>query len=78
MLRSLPCGAPVQLFATAWNSYGTSAASQVLVASTKGAPPPRPDPQKLIEVNSSCVILRLYTWPEQGCPISHWRVSVKS
>ena len=74
-LRNLPCGAPIQLFATAWNFYGTSSASQVLVASTKGSVPPRPDPKKLVEVNSTCVTLRTYTWPEQGCPILYWRVN---
>ena len=73
-LTSLPCGTPVHIYGTAWNHYGTSSASSVVVGKTSGSIPPRPDPHRLVEVNESCVILKLYTWPERGCLISGWKV----
>lgn len=36
--------------------------------------PGRPNPASLVEVNATCVTLRLYVWPEHGCPITHWKV----
>ena len=38
------------------------------------AAPGRPNPASLVEVNATCVTLRLYVWPEHGCPITHWKV----
>ncbi|KAK3861845.1 hypothetical protein Pcinc_032241 [Petrolisthes cinctipes] len=78
VVRGLPCGAPHHLYLTAWNSQGTSPPSPVLVASTLGSSPGHPDPAKLVEVNSTCVTLRLYAWPELGCPITHWKVELGS
>ncbi|XP_042208394.1 Down syndrome cell adhesion molecule-like protein Dscam2 isoform X1 [Homarus americanus] len=74
MVRGLPCGAPHHLYLTAWNTHGTSTPSPVLLTNTLGSPPGRPDPAKLVEVNSTCVTLRLYVWPELGCPVTHWKV----
>ena len=54
--------------------YGTSQASGVLVASTSGEPPSRPASNQLMEMNDTCIILRLYSWPEKGCPILAWKV----
>ncbi|KAK8739568.1 hypothetical protein OTU49_003407, partial [Cherax quadricarinatus] len=31
---------------------------------------------KLVEVNATCVTLRLYVWPELGCPVTHWKVEL--
>ncbi|XP_069169162.1 cell adhesion molecule Dscam2 isoform X2 [Procambarus clarkii] len=76
VVRGLPCGAPHHLYLTAWNTYGTSAPSPVLLASTLGSPPGRPDPAKVVEINATCVTLRLYIWPELGCPITHWKVEL--
>ncbi|KAF2350503.1 Fibronectin type III, partial [Trinorchestia longiramus] len=73
-LRWLPCGTAVHIYTTAFNQYGASPASDVIVGRTSGYPPPRPDPSSLIEFNSTCVTLRLYTWPERGCPIQSWKV----
>ncbi|XP_037801360.1 Down syndrome cell adhesion molecule-like protein Dscam2 [Penaeus monodon] len=73
-VRGLPCGAPHHLYLTAWNSHGTSPPSPVLEVSTHGAPPGRPNPAKIVEVNATCVTLRLYAWPESGCPVTHWKV----
>ncbi|XP_071537625.1 cell adhesion molecule Dscam1-like isoform X1 [Panulirus ornatus] len=74
VVRGLPCGAPHHLYMTAWNSHGTSSPSPVLLTNTLGSAPGRPDPAKLVEVNATCVTLRLYVWPEQGCPVTHWKV----
>ncbi|KAK8389761.1 hypothetical protein O3P69_009037 [Scylla paramamosain] len=74
MVRGLACGAPHHLYLTAWNTHGTSAPSPVLDTSTLGSPPGRPNPASLVEVNATCVTLRLYVWPEHGCPITHWKV----
>ncbi|XP_050737483.1 cell adhesion molecule Dscam2-like isoform X2 [Eriocheir sinensis] len=78
VVRGLPCGAPHHVYLTAWNSQGASAPSPVLVASTLGSPPGRPEPERLVEVNSTCVTLRLYAWPELGCPVTHWKVELGS
>nr|XP_045608775.1 Down syndrome cell adhesion molecule-like protein Dscam2 isoform X3 [Procambarus clarkii] len=75
-VRGLPCGAPHHLYLTAWNSHGTSTPSAVLVTNTLGSAPGRPDPAKLVEVNETCVTLRLYIWPELGCPVTHWKVEL--
>lgn len=72
--RNLPCGSEISLYATAWNAQGTSPPSEILVTSTIGSFPPRPQPSTIVEVNSTCVILRLYSWPEDDCPVQHWRV----
>ncbi|XP_045103222.1 Down syndrome cell adhesion molecule homolog isoform X1 [Portunus trituberculatus] len=76
VVRGLPCGAPHHVYLTAWNSQGASAPSPVLVANTLGSPPGRPEPERLVEVNSTCVTLRLYAWPELGCPIQSWKVEL--
>ncbi|XP_071543543.1 uncharacterized protein [Panulirus ornatus] len=78
VVRGLPCGAPHHLYITAWNSHGTSSPSPVLLTNTLGSSPGRPDPAKLVEVNVTCVTLRLYVWPELGCPITHWKVELGS
>ncbi|KAK4299474.1 hypothetical protein Pmani_028258 [Petrolisthes manimaculis] len=78
VVRELPCGMPHHLYLTAWNSQGTSPPSPVVVSSTLGSPPGHPDPSRLVEVNSTCVTLRLYSWPEPGCPITHWKVELGS
>lgn len=74
VLRNLPCGSDVQFYATAWNSQGSSPPSEVLVTSTRGTVPPRPQPSTLVEVNATCVTLRLYAWPENDCPVQYWKV----
>lgn len=74
-LSTLPCGTLVHIYGTAWNQYGVSSASSVVIGKTSGSAPPRPEPQNLVEVNESCVTLRLYAWPERGCRITGWKVS---
>ncbi|KAK7081828.1 hypothetical protein SK128_021787 [Halocaridina rubra] len=76
VVRGLACGAPYHLYVTAWNSHGTSTPSPVLVANTQGKPPGRPEPGRLVEVNATCITLRLYMWPEMGCAITHWKVDL--
>ncbi|KAG7154055.1 Down syndrome cell adhesion molecule-like protein 2-like 8, partial [Homarus americanus] len=78
VVGGLPCGAPHHLYLTAWNTFGTSSPSPVLIANTLGSPPGRPDPSRLVEVNATCVTLRLYVWPELGCPVTHWKVELGS
>ncbi|XP_071532405.1 cell adhesion molecule Dscam2-like [Panulirus ornatus] len=78
VVRGLPCGAPYHLYLTAWNSFGTSSPSPVLLTNTLGSPPGRPDPARLVEVNATCVTLCLYVWPELGCPVTHWKVELGS
>ncbi|RXG68665.1 Down syndrome cell adhesion molecule-like protein Dscam2 [Armadillidium vulgare] len=77
VIRSLPCGSDIQIYATSWNSQGVSPSSEILEGSTKGTKLPKPDPSTIVQVNASCVILRLYAWPETMCPIRHWKVDGK-
>lgn len=74
VLRDLPCGSDVHFYATAWNAQGISSPSEVLVTSTRGSLPLRPQPSTLVEINSTCVTLRLYAWPENDCLVQYWKV----
>ncbi|KAK8723184.1 hypothetical protein OTU49_011890, partial [Cherax quadricarinatus] len=78
LVGGLPCGAPHHLYLTAWNTLGTSSPSPVLIANTLGSQPGRPDPARLVEVNNTCITLRLYMWPEFGCSVTHWKVELGS
>ncbi|XP_069954396.1 cell adhesion molecule Dscam2 [Cherax quadricarinatus] len=78
MVRGLPCGAPHHVYLTAWNMHGTSTPSPVLVINTLGSAPGRPDAARLVQVNETCVTLRVYVWPELGCPVTHWKVELGS
>ena len=68
----------VHLYSTVWNSLGTSLAGEVVAAMVGGSVPPKPNPGDIVEVLNGCITLRLYAWPEMGCPITEWSVSSKS
>ncbi|CAL4063446.1 unnamed protein product, partial [Meganyctiphanes norvegica] len=74
VLRNLPCGSPHHVYVTALNNFGASSHSNLLVSSTQGSGPRHPDKNQLLEVNKTCITVRSYTWPEQGCPITHWKI----
>ncbi|CAL4098573.1 unnamed protein product, partial [Meganyctiphanes norvegica] len=74
VLSELPCGSSQHLYVTAWNSVATSGHSQVTLGRTRGSVPGQPDSSKLMEMNSTCLTIRLYNWPEHGCPITHWKI----
>ncbi|CAL4121604.1 unnamed protein product, partial [Meganyctiphanes norvegica] len=74
VLHNLPCGSPHHVYVTALNSFGASPHSNLLVSSTQGSGPRHPDKNQLLEVNKTCITVRPYIWPEQGCPITHWKI----
>ncbi|CAL4146743.1 unnamed protein product, partial [Meganyctiphanes norvegica] len=73
-LRNLPCGSSRHVYITAFNSHGTSPQSNMLITSTQGSYPRHPDKMQLLEMNSTCLTIRPYTWFENGCPITHWKI----
>ncbi|CAL4192397.1 unnamed protein product, partial [Meganyctiphanes norvegica] len=73
-LRNLPCGSSRHVYVTSFNSHGTSPQSNMLITSTQGSYPRHPDKMQLLEINSTCLTVRPYTWLENGCPITHWKI----
>ncbi|XP_013143842.1 PREDICTED: Down syndrome cell adhesion molecule homolog, partial [Papilio polytes] len=56
---------------------GTSPPSAELIAGTSGGPSKAALEKHLFTSNSSCVRLNLLTWDSNGCPITHFVISVK-
>ncbi|CAL4122561.1 unnamed protein product, partial [Meganyctiphanes norvegica] len=73
-LRNLPCGSSRHVYVTSFNSHGTSPQSNMLITSTQGSYPRHPDKMQLLEMNRTCLTVRPYTWLENECPITHWKI----
>ncbi|XP_055378995.1 cell adhesion molecule Dscam2 isoform X4 [Condylostylus longicornis] len=71
-LKGLVCGSTYQVFLTAHNKIGTSPPSTSLHVRTQGQSPGMPSTANLIAPNSTSVVLRLHTWPDNGCPILYF------
>lgn len=76
-LKELACGSVYQIYLTASNKIGTSAGSQTLHVRTQGQAPGIPQPPALIAPNSSTVVLRLNSWPDNGCPILFFNIQFR-
>ncbi|XP_023231571.1 Down syndrome cell adhesion molecule-like protein Dscam2, partial [Centruroides sculpturatus] len=76
-LENLLCGTSYQLLLIAFNDVGRGNPSETLHASTKGKAPVSPDENIFLKVNVTSVHLRLSTWADDGCPISHFVVRYK-
>ena len=75
-IRYLQCGSNVRLYATSFNTQGASPQSSVIIASTKGSTPSKPDNDKLLVFNETCLNIHLYQWEENLCSITHWKVTM--
>ncbi|CAL4114746.1 unnamed protein product, partial [Meganyctiphanes norvegica] len=73
-LRDLPCGSSRHVYVTAFNIHGKSPQSNMLITSTQGSYPKHPDKMQLLEMNRTCLTVRPYTWLENGCSITHWKI----
>lgn len=71
-LKGLVCGSTYQIYLTAQNKIGISAASITLHVRTQGQSPGMPTPNTLIAPNSTMVWIRLHTWPDNGCPLLYF------
>nr|ASU04349.1 Dscam7 [Mesobuthus martensii] len=76
-LENLLCGTLYELLLIAFNDVGRGNPSETLQDSTKGRAPVSPDENIFLKVNVSSVQLRLSTWADDGCPISHFVVRYK-
>lgn len=77
-LKSLLCGSTYQIHLTATNKIGTSPPSTSLHVRTQGQAPGIPTPSALLAPNSTSIILRLHSWPDNGCPILYYVLQYRS
>lgn len=71
-LKSLLCGSTYQIYLTSTNKIGTSPASTNLHVRTQGQQPGTPGASVLLAPNSTSIMLRLHSWPDNGCPILYY------
>lgn len=76
-LKELACGSMYQIYLTVSNHIGTSPGSTTLHVRTQGQAPGMPQPPALIAPNSTSVLLRLNSWPDQGCPILYFNIQYR-
>lgn len=77
-LKNLVCGSTYQIYLTANNKVGTSPASITLHVRTQGQSPGMPSSNTLIAPNSTSVVLRLHTWPDNGCSLLYFVVQYRA
>ncbi|XP_030386436.1 Down syndrome cell adhesion molecule-like protein Dscam2 isoform X2 [Scaptodrosophila lebanonensis] len=68
-LKGLVCGSTYQIHLTAHNKVGTSPPSTTLHVRTQGQAPGMPATTSLLAPNSTSVLIRLHTWPDNGCAL---------
>lgn len=71
-LKSLLCGSTYQIHLTSMNKIGTSPPSTSLHVRTQGQSPGIPLPAALLAPNSTSIVLRLHSWPDNGCPMLYY------
>lgn len=71
-LKSLLCGSTYQVFLTSQNKIGTSPVSTTLHVRTQGQSPGIPSAAALLAPNSTSIVIRLHSWPDNGCPILYF------
>ncbi|KAK4293506.1 hypothetical protein Pmani_033801, partial [Petrolisthes manimaculis] len=76
-LSGLVCGSRYQLYVTAYNKVGTGLPSEILTTSTKGSEPVVPGRSRLLDVNSTSILVHLSTWGDGGCPILYYVIEYK-
>lgn len=76
-IEGLSCGSRYQVYATGYNTIGAGEASDILNTRTKGSKPIIPEKSRFLDVSSESVTLRLTTWKDGGCPMSHFVVEHK-
>nr|XP_053630323.1 cell adhesion molecule Dscam2-like [Cherax quadricarinatus] len=77
-LSGLVCGSRYQLYVTAYNKVGTGLPSEILTTSTKGSEPVVPSRSRLLDVNSTSVLVHLSTWGDGGCPILYYVIEYRA
>ncbi|XP_042239240.1 Down syndrome cell adhesion molecule-like protein Dscam2 isoform X3 [Homarus americanus] len=76
-LSGLVCGSRYQLYVTAYNKVGTGLPSEILTTSTKGSEPVVPSRSRLLDVNSTSVLVHLSTWGDGSCPILYYVIEYR-
>ncbi|SPP76231.1 blast:Down syndrome cell adhesion molecule-like protein Dscam2 [Drosophila guanche] len=71
-LKGLVCGSTYQIHLSAQNKVGTSPTSIMLHVRTQGQAPGMPASTSLLAPNSTSVLIRLHTWPDNGCPLMYF------
>ncbi|XP_050698368.1 cell adhesion molecule Dscam2-like isoform X2 [Eriocheir sinensis] len=77
-LSGLVCGSRYQLYVTAYNKVGTGLPSEILTTSTKGSEPVVPGRKRLLDVNSTSILVHLSTWGDGGCPILYYVIEYRA
>ncbi|XP_057341457.1 cell adhesion molecule Dscam2 isoform X3 [Microplitis mediator] len=76
-LKGLLCGNMYHLYLTSHNKIGSSQPSPVLSVRTQGQAPGIPPAAAFLAPNSTSLSLRLHTWPDNGCPITHFVIQYR-
>ncbi|XP_059621855.1 cell adhesion molecule Dscam2 [Phlebotomus argentipes] len=76
-IENLFCGSRYQVYATGYNTIGAGEASDILNTRTKGSKPILPEMSRFIDVSSNSITLRLPSWKDGGCRMSHFVVEHK-
>ncbi|XP_017071040.1 Down syndrome cell adhesion molecule-like protein Dscam2 isoform X4 [Drosophila eugracilis] len=71
-LKGLVCGSPYQIYLSAQNKVGTSPTSTILHVRTQGHSPGHPASTALLAPNSTSLMVRLHSWPDNGCPLLYF------
>ncbi|XP_017957799.1 Down syndrome cell adhesion molecule-like protein Dscam2 isoform X3 [Drosophila navojoa] len=71
-LKGLVCGSTYQIHLNAHNKVGSSPASVMLHVRTQGQAPGMPATTSLLAPNSTSVLIRLHSWPDNGCPLMYF------
>ncbi|XP_037723261.1 Down syndrome cell adhesion molecule-like protein Dscam2 isoform X14 [Drosophila subpulchrella] len=71
-LKGLVCGSTYQIHLSAQNKVGTSPTSTMLHVRTQGQSPGHPASTALLAPNSTSLLVRLHSWPDNGCPLLYF------
>ncbi|XP_039229542.1 Down syndrome cell adhesion molecule-like protein Dscam2 isoform X4 [Drosophila yakuba] len=71
-LKGLMCGSTYQIHLSAQNKVGTSPTSTILHVRTQGQSPGHPASTALLAPNSTSLLVRLHSWPDNGCPLLYF------
>ncbi|XP_041633226.1 cell adhesion molecule Dscam2 isoform X4 [Drosophila kikkawai] len=71
-LKGLVCGSTYQVYMSAQNKVGTSPSSTMLHVRTQGQSPGQPASTALLAPNSTSLLVRLHSWPDNGCPLLYF------
>ncbi|KPU77683.1 uncharacterized protein Dana_GF24786, isoform E [Drosophila ananassae] len=77
-LKGLVCGSTYQIYLSAQNKVGPSPSSIMLHVRTQGQSPGQPSSTALLAPNSTSLLVRLHSWPDNGCPILYFVLQYKA